>query len=195
MNLNEVRNYFDKKAQTWDEQIYRNEHVIDVIIKHSGIRAGASVLDVGCGTGALISDYLSHGAKKVVAIDISQNMIAIAKKKYQNQNVKFYCEDATYFKSDERFDSIVIYNAFPHFCDQEELIHHLAGLLNPEGTLTVAHNMSRNRLEAHHSGDARYVSKSLMPIENLVAIFEKYLSVDTIISTQEMYQVAGHQIN
>ena len=37
------------------------------------------VLDIACGTGVIISDYISRGIRKCVAVDISQKMIEIAK--------------------------------------------------------------------------------------------------------------------
>jgi len=85
----------------------------------------------------------------------------------------------------------VVYNAFPHFPDPENLIRTLSGLLNPGGTLTVAHGMSRAAIDHRHEGAASKVSKGLMHEDDLAAIFGKYLTVTTKLSTEHMYQVTG----
>ena len=46
------------------------------------------VLELGCGTGKN-TQYLSKRAKEVQAIDFSNEMLDIAKKKVNNDNVKF----------------------------------------------------------------------------------------------------------
>ncbi|MBR5732708.1 MAG: class I SAM-dependent methyltransferase, partial [Lachnospiraceae bacterium] len=95
---------------------------------------------------------------------------------------------------DTLFDRILVYNAFPHFPDGDRLIAHLTTLLAPGGTLSVAHGMSRDAINAHHSGRAKAVSVGLMSETELAEIFSKYLKVTTVISNSEMYQVAGTKI-
>ena len=85
----------------------------------------------------------------------------------------------------------MVYNAFPHFPDAERLITHLSGLLAEGGVLTVAHGMSREKIDAHHHGSASKVSMGLMPAEQLAGIFGRYLDVTAVISDEDMYQVAG----
>ena len=59
----------------------RNEAVIGQILDNAGIRPGVSVLDVACGTGVLIPDYLKRGAAQITAIDIAPEMVRIAREK------------------------------------------------------------------------------------------------------------------
>lgn len=69
---------------------------------------GKSVLDVGTGTGSLALD-LSKTAKKVIGIDLSSEMLEIAKKKNKKNNLTFLLMDASnmsYF--DEEFDIVTI---------------------------------------------------------------------------------------
>ena len=61
----------------------------------------------------------------------------------------------------------------------------------PGGTLTVAHGMSRAKIDAHNSGAAHKVSMGLMHEDELSAIFQKYLDVTVKISDDRMYQVTG----
>ena len=187
----EVQQFFDRLAPGWDADMVRNDALIRLILDGAGVCPGKSILDVACGTGVLIPDYLERGASSVTAVDLSPEMVKIAREKFPQENVSVLCGDASDTDFGRSFDCIVIYNAFPHFADPEKLISHLAGFLNPGGTLTVAHGASRETIDAHHGGSARRVSNGLMTAEELAALFGKYLTVSVVISDDKMYQVTG----
>ncbi len=65
MEQQAVIDFFDQAAAGWDAQLVRNEAVIGQILDNAGIRPGVSVLDVACGTGVLIPDYLKRGAAQI----------------------------------------------------------------------------------------------------------------------------------
>ena len=89
------------------------------------------------------------------------------------------------------FDCCVIYNAFPHFSDPEQLFLNLASQLVKGGRLTIAHSMSRERLDVHHQGKASKVSKGLIHEDELADLLESCFQVDTKISNDSMYVVSG----
>ena len=105
--------------------------------------------------------------------------------------IDIICGDVEQLYFDQPFDCIVVYNAFPHFPDPEGLIEALTEALAPGGTLTIAHGMSREKIDAHHHGAASHVSNGLMSAEDLSELFSKYLTVTCIISDDRMYQVTG----
>ena len=187
----EVIAFFDRLAPDWDAEMIRSDEIIAAILDKAEVSAGKDVLDVATGTGVLIGDYLARGVASVTGIDISPNMARIAQGKYPQENVKILCGDVERTDFDRLFDCIVVYNAFPHFPDPARLIAHLASLLKPGGTLTVAHGMSREKIDAHHHGAASRVSNGLMPAEELSAIFAAHLTVTAVISDDRMYQVVG----
>ena len=187
----EVIAFFDRLAPDWDAEMIRSDEIIAAILDKAEVSAGKDVLDVATGTGVLIGDYLARGVASVTGIDISPNMARIAQGKYPQENVKILCGDVERTDFDRFFDCIVVYNAFPHFPDPARLIAHLASLLRPGGTLTVAHGMSREKIDAHHHGAASRVSNGLMPAEELSAIFAAHLTVTAVISDDRMYQVVG----
>ena len=187
----EVIAFFDRLAPDWDAEMIRSDEIIAAILDKAEVSAGKDVLDVATGTGVLIGDYLARGVASVTGIDISPNMARIAQGKYPQENVKILCGDVERTDFDRLFDCIVVYNAFPHFPDPARLIAHLASLLRPGGTLTVAHGMSREKIDAHHHGAASRVSNGLMPAEELSAIFAAHLTVTAVISDDRMYQVVG----
>lgn len=187
----EVIAFFDRLAPDWDAEMIRSDEIIAAILDKAEVSAGKDVLDVATGTGVLIGDYLARGVASVTGIDISPNMARIAQGKYPQENVKILCGDVERTDFDRLFDCVVVYNAFPHFPDPARLIARLAALLKPGGTLTVAHGMSREKIDAHHHGAASRVSNGLMPAEELSEIFAAHLTVTAVISDDRMYQVVG----
>ena len=195
MDKKSVIEFFDRLAPQWDAEMIRSDEIIGTILDNAGVKEGKDVLDVACGTGVLIPDYLMRGVASVTAIDISPRMAEIAKRKFPHENVTVICGDVEETDLGRQFDCIVVYNAFPHFPDPDRLIARLTSLLKPGGRLTVAHGMSREKIDGHHSGMASKVSRGLMSAEDLSAIFSKGLTVTTVLSDERMYQVAGEKTN
>ena len=189
MNKSDIVEFFDRLAPYWDADMIRDDGIIDKILDIAQVHAGADVLDVACGTGVLFPDYLQRNVKSLTGIDISPEMAKIAREKFPQ--VQVICGDVEEISFDRQFDCIVVYNAFPHFPDPENLITILSDLLKPGGTLTVAHGMSRAQIDHHHEGSASKVSVGLMHEDDLAAIFSKYLSVTAKISNDSMYAVSG----
>lgn len=191
MNKQDVISFFDRLAPSWDADMIRHEEVIATILDNAVLCEGVEVLDVACGTGVLFPDYLSRKVKSVTAIDIAPEMVRIAREKFPE--VEVLCGDVTETAFQKKFDRIVVYNAFPHFPEPEKLIKTLSDLLKPGGILTVAHGMSRARIDRHHEGGASKVSVGLMHEDALAELFSKYLTVTTKISDEKMYQVCGRK--
>ena len=191
LETNDVRAFFDALAPDWDAELIRDDRIIGIILQNAGVTEGSKVLDVASGTGVLIPDYLEWKVQSVTAIDLSPEMIRIARGKYADERVTFIAGDVETEALPGEYDVIVVYNAFPHFPDPGRLIRRLSSLLRPGGTLTVAHGMSREEINARHADGAKEVSARLMEAEELAGIFSKYLRVTTVISNEEMYQIAG----
>ena len=187
MNKTSIEAFFDRTASSWDDEMIKDDLIIKTILDNAQVKEGDTVLDVACGTGVMISYYLDRGAHPT-GIDLSKKMIEIAKKKFNN--VEFIWGDVEEL-NDRKFDRVVVYNAFPHFIDPEALIKHLATLLNKNGTLTIAHGMSRERINHHHEGVASSISNGLMEASELAKIMSKYLDVYVSIDDDRMYQVSG----
>lgn len=190
----EIIKFFDEHATTWDEELIRSDRNINTILDNAGVKAGSRVLDVACGTGVLMPDYLKRDVASVTAIDISPEMIRLAKNKFsEKDNLRFVCGDVETEDVGEGYDAVVVYNAFPHFPEPRRLVEHLSSLLGDGGIMTVAHGMSREQIDAHHHGHASRVSLGLIEAEELAEIFSKYLDVCCVISDENMYQVAGRK--
>ncbi|MCF8463619.1 MAG: methyltransferase domain-containing protein [Flavobacteriales bacterium] len=107
----DYKEYNDKLFSRW-APIYDGFELILSGIRKKMVRqinpVNKSVLDVATGTGSL-AIALSSKAKKVVGIDLSSQMLAVAKKKTVNDNVTLLLMDATDMKfEDDEFDIITI---------------------------------------------------------------------------------------
>ena len=184
MEKKDIAEFFDRCAPWWDDDMIRNEVIITAILDNAGIKGGMDVLDVACGTGVLFPDYLKRGVESVTGIDISPEMAKIAASKFPEVNV--ICGDVEEAKFHKQFDAVMVYNAFPHFPEPARLIEALARVVKPGGRLSVAHSMSREQLQQHHSGRASRVSIDLIHEKELASLFAPFFDVDVIISNDRM---------
>lgn len=192
MDKKEIVTFFDSLAASWDTNTVMEPWKIEKILNVAEVSEGKTILDVACGTGILIPYYIARNVKRCVAIDISSKMVEIAQNKFHGiRNVHILCADAETFRFDESFDSIVIYNAFPHFANRTLLYENLSKILRSGGRITIAHAMGIATLSKHHSGAAASVSTILPEADELAKAMQTHFDIDTIISTDEIYIVSG----
>ncbi len=189
MNKQDIADFFDSCAPWWDADMIRKEPIIAKILSNTQIGPGQDILDVACGTGVLFPDYFQRGAASVTGIDISPEMAKIAQSKFPQAQV--ICGDVESYPFGQKFDRVMVYNAFPHFPDPANLIQVLSQLVRPGGRLCVAHSMSRAELSHHHAGRASKVSIDLLEENRLAELFAPWFTVDVVISDENMYQVCG----
>ena len=192
MQKQDVIEFFDRCAPTWDADMIKNDVTIGKILDNAEVDQGMDILDVACGTGVMFDYYLERNVASITGIDISPEMAKIADAKYaDNEKVTVICGDVEEQNFDGQFDRIVVYNAFPHFPKPKRLIKILANLLKDGGRLTIAHGMSRAAIDNHHNGPASKVSNGLMSADSLKKLFDPYFDVEIMISNSRMYQVSG----
>lgn len=185
-----VIRFFNSVAATWDCTNRVNEAAVEKILNIAGVAADKTVLDVGCGTGVLIPYYLSKRVKSVTAIDISEEMIRIAKEKFKDSKITFVCGDIKDFACAAKFDCVIVHNAFPHLMNREETVPKLKALTAQGGTLTIAHSISRRDVLNCHKKIPEI--SAVLPETGAVAqMLKPELSGIVEISDTEMYLVSG----
>lgn len=192
MNKQDVIEFFNRCADGWDLTNHKDPVVMAKLLDFAGIKQGVSVLDVGCGTGVMFPFYQERGVSLLTAVDISPGMVRVAREKYPHHNI--VCADVETLTFAQKFDAAVVFNAFPHFGNPENLIKVLSGFLKPGGRLTVCHDMSRAELDRLHAHNAGKVSMGLMHEDELEKLFNLYLKCDIKISDDEKYVVSGINI-
>lgn len=96
------------------------------------------VLDVGCGTGAVLE--LLNGEypnKRLVGLDLTPGMIDVARAK-QLDNVRFVVGDAEALPfGSQSFDAVLCSNSFHHYPHPEKFFSEAARVLRPGGRLIL----------------------------------------------------------
>jgi D-mycarose 3-C-methyltransferase len=114
-------------------------HFEDLAVEISRlISPGSTILEIGCNDGILLSP-LSKLGFKVQGIDMSKNIVEIAKEK--NLDVFFGKFDLAWVENNpnfmEKFDLITCSNSFPHNFDQESLSKAFNICLKNDGVLIL----------------------------------------------------------
>lgn len=185
-----TKDFFNKVAFNWDNICNHNEIKINKIIGLSDIKPSTKILDVGTGTGILIKYLLEKSPSSITAIDVSENMIEIARNKYNNTNVNFKVCDIMDF-NESGFDYIFLYSVYPHFLNKDELFNHIIKLLNPNGKIVIAHSESKEKINEIHCKNEYVKNDTLVPADVTGKLMSKYLKLDKVIDTDEMYYVSG----
>ncbi len=109
--VNELKNIYEKRYENVDSVINEKEvrlyKKIRKLLLSPNLKINEmSLLDLGCGRGNKIFGF-SEGFKRVLAVDISENVIEICKKKFNTDYIEFKATDAT--KIDEKFNIITAF--------------------------------------------------------------------------------------
>ncbi len=188
----QVIEFFDGRAEKWDEFSNNDESVTRDIIGNLGQLEGKKVLDIACGTGYMIPYYLEAGAKKVTGVDISSQMLEKAGQKFRGHSkVDFVNGDAEKFEFDEKYDICVIYNAFPHFPSPAALLHNLSTALADNGSICIAHGACRAVIDGCHADGASHVSRGLPSDQEFQELLDKEFNIKTFISDDRMIELIG----
>ena len=184
------KDFFNGLAKEWDERQTLSESDVFELVKLADIKPGDKVLDVACGTGIIDLHLLKLGASSVVAIDLSYNMIAIAKSKNRCEKIRYEVADFYDF-SEGDFDKIVIYNAYPHFTDTPAFLSALNRNLKKGGEFSIIHSDPPKVINERHSGGAKIVSKDLETASVEAEIFKELFDIIKTVDDGEKYLIQG----
>ncbi len=94
------------------------------------------VIDFGCGLGGAAIEMARRGARKVIGIDIREDVLAAARRAAGSAGVAERCEFGK--ATDERADLIFSLNAFEHFAEPGEVLRQMRRLLKDDGAARIA---------------------------------------------------------
>lgn len=114
---------------------------------------GKRVLDLACGTGYGSRMLAGAGAKEVIGVDISKEVVAYARKTFGMERVSFATGDICTFKTGQAFDVITCFETIEHVENYSGALGNLKVLLGSAGLLLIS---SPNRIitspKAHSLG-------------------------------------------
>jgi ubiquinone/menaquinone biosynthesis C-methylase UbiE len=93
---------------------------------------GATVLDLGCGTGRFSIEFAKRGAARVVGIDFAPSMVefssSVARQLGVASQCQFLCEDVLKYQFSEQFDIVVAMGFFDYVGDCAPVIEKIAAV-------------------------------------------------------------------
>lgn len=189
--------FFNERAENWDE-ISRNDMTkVDILTRLLLIQEHDTVLDVGTGTGVLLPVLSRYtGGKNITAIDIAEDMIRVARRKFEGLGCSFILGDAvTHPFRPESFDVISCYSVFPHIDDKPRMIKNLMTALKTGGLLAILHSCSKERINGVHVHAHHDVSMDSLPPAGMVADLMRKLGMklEVVIDNSEMYAVCARR--
>ena len=112
------------------------------ILEEIGVE-GKAVMDLGCGSGFHMKKIIDMGARAGVCVDISEDMITMARQHNQNtQNVDFFVADGRNVPVDDESQDIVFLNFVLHYFESfDEIFAELARVLRPGGYVLATTNI------------------------------------------------------
>ena len=184
---NEVKEFFDSIADSWTNDD-NNYETIDYLFSLIDIKNDDDVLDLGCGKGVITPMIYKHTNKKVIGMDLSPKMIEYAK--IINNDIdkyEFIASDFFDYNFNQKFDKIIIFNAFPHFLDRTLLAKRANDNLKEEGRLIIMHDLGRKSLNNHHKQKASKISLGLDLPEAEYKSFSSYFKLIKAIDADDKY--------
>ncbi|MDP2939637.1 MAG: class I SAM-dependent methyltransferase [Candidatus Omnitrophota bacterium] len=126
-------NNFVKAASEYDVFDNNGKHKLINLFQNEIISVrGKCLLDIGCGTGVLTSQFSKLGAK-AIGVDISAISIATARK--QNQATYLVCDAESLCFKDNAFDIVTFCAVLHHFPNLEKVIWEAFRVLKTGGKI------------------------------------------------------------
>ncbi len=95
------------------------------------------VLSVGCGDGTVIKG-LSPFVKKIVALDVSENAIRIAKKFNFAQNIEYIHGSIEEYDGKEKFNTVLLYEVIEHLFDPKFVLKKMSTLMTDNAIVCLS---------------------------------------------------------
>lgn len=174
---------------TYGERFVRREEknldriaLSDAIIGMLGDIRGKKILDAGCGASRELV-LMSDAGAEVSGIDITPEMISLAKKKCVDTDVKLYTRDMQKSGfSDKSFDIVISVFSVGYKKDLAALLKEFKRLLKPQGILLIAVVHPIRKMVAY-TADYFRTGKHWEEWDNGIKVFNYYRTMEEYINT------------
>lgn len=129
-----ITRHFEAVAAEYDRWKEKSAYYYGLLteIFREFVPPGRSVLEVGCGTGTLLSRLSPANG---VGIDISPKMVEIAAAKFPG--LRFLVADGEDFRLDETFDFVIVPDVIEHLTDPPAMFRSVRGCCRPGSRVIV----------------------------------------------------------
>lgn len=156
-NIYDDDTFFNEYEKMRETKINANELLeIPTIISMMPEIKGKRVLDIGCGAGGMSRYFVDNGAKYVLGLDISNNMLTLARKLTKQTNVEYLNLAMEYLSTiKDKFDIVFSSLAFHYVEDFEKLMKDISNLLIDGGILLFSqeHPVSTATIKINKDAD------------------------------------------
>jgi cyclopropane-fatty-acyl-phospholipid synthase len=164
------------------------EEALRQTIEHAGLADGQTILDLGCGWGALslwVARQFPHA--KVTAVSNSQSQRAYIEEMAQSRgltNLRVVTSDMNVFAPDGRFDRIVSVEMFEHMMNWRKLMTRVQSWLAPEGRFFMqifTHRVGSYLFDHANREDwiaRHFFTGGLMPSHHLVRQYDDIFAIE-----------------
>lgn len=197
-DYNQIANQY-KKAK---EQPWWTRSVLYSMMNLIGDLADKSVVDVACGEGWLTRELRKAGASEVVGVDISEEMIELARRQeaYEPLGIEYRVEDARAPTSAQKFDISTSTCLLVYAYNHEELsimCRGLAQCIKSGGRfVTLIVNPDLYSMQAHPPDYRKYGFQARLPesaYEGAPLVWTIYLDDSTIEIENYHMPIAAHE--
>ena len=131
----QLTKYFDTMADDRDRWIERNRYYHQQLAHHFTfhIPAGASVLEIGSGTGQLLA---ALQPRRGVGVDLSSAMVRRASSNYPH--LEFRIGDVENLNLDEKFDYVILSDAITYLYDVQQALQNLQRVCHSRTRLVIS---------------------------------------------------------
>lgn len=185
-NNSNMIEFFNNWACKWDDYSRGDCKLISKYISLLEVGEKDKILDVACGTGVVTEVLSNLTAREIHAVDISENMIEVAKKKLASRKVEFHTADFLdgCFCG---FDSMIMYNALPHFLDRNKFAQRVSDAVKKDGKVLICHGVGRNKINSCHKGVMNISSKLHSPQAEYTHFSHAFRLLDFVDKEDEYY--------
>ena len=167
-----IAGIYERQARAWDATRTRALFEAAWLERFATILPpGGRVLDLGCGAGEPIARWLIEAGFRVIGVDISEAMLALARDRWPDGDWRH--ADMRHLDLAERFDGIVAWDSFFHLTPdaQRACLPAMARHLSPGGAILVTVGPDANEVTGT-VGDEPVYHASMSPA-NYARILEE----------------------
>ncbi|WP_230196843.1 class I SAM-dependent methyltransferase [Streptomyces sp. NBC_00080] len=146
-----VQEFFGARAADWDSRFPDDGPAYAAAVGRLGLRAGARVLDAGCGTGRALTPLRAAVGPSgvVVGADVTPAMLAAAVRAGRDRAGRLMLADVTALPlRSASLDAVFAAGLIAHLPRPQENLRELARVVRPGGTLALFHPIGRAALAA-----------------------------------------------
>ncbi|MCC5809161.1 MAG: class I SAM-dependent methyltransferase [Ectothiorhodospiraceae bacterium] len=164
------------------------DRMLALTCERASLKDGDSILELGCGWGALslwMAEHYPNSAVTAVSNSSSQRAFIEARRHERGlKNLSVVTVDMNDFQTSERFDRVVSLEMFEHMRNWPELLRRISGWLAPNGTFFMHVFCHREQpyifeIEGEHNWMGRhFFTDGLMPSDSLPYHMQQHLQLE-----------------